>query len=1148
MARSRIIAGKAVIIIEAQDLVNKSLGKIRNNLHRFSNEVGKIGEGLFRTGFFGALGSGLVVNSFIKFDDAMRTLRVNLDLFGKSAQQVDSVMKPLEERIRSLAKITPFNPTEVANAAATLAKGGFNPQEILDSLQAVLDLARATDSELGASTTHLINAMRTFGIETKYAGEIASQFVRGARKGTLEIDDLATALKYSGSTADNLGVSFQKMIAFFDVLSTRGLAGSIAGTSLNTALSQLTKKAEELAAVGDIQLVVGIDKDGNEALDVLKSLENLFEYAESLSFVKQQTLFQDIFNLRGARVIPALRKDLGLINKLTEEIANSKDEARQASQIKDAGPGGALRQLISTLQDLDIELGKTTEKPFIKISAVLKGLLTELGRIAALNPAITSLVILSPGILLAAGAGMIVLAKGLRLAAYSAGALKGALGPIGRLLSKGTVGQITALSRLRKATPGAIGAITSTIGSAKNKVVSGVSSAASKLAARREATLARRALLASNQRNAVLALKREADATKLITAAKTNLVRANVKVASSIKQVNVAQARNTSLLANNAQKIKAAQKAEQVRVAEGIAAKARSSARLKIDSLIADRARVRQSIAGKTASKFELDALRFRESGITKEIALARQRAKEIRPVLGRVGVTQETVARLKQRSVLLAKQAKLEKVGVALSKGKSAIEGRYVRQLTKGQDVLLSANKAKQAIQAIDLPRKKPRNILGGIKSGANAAAGGVNAFLEAPLATIKKMNSIASTGFKGAKGFSLIAATKSIATFGTVFKTVFTGIRRVFSAGGLTTILEVLLLFGDKIPIVRNALAALGQGFSNAFKQIGDIVKYATGPLELFKASIEAFVAGNSKLGVQGLLFGFSSLAAIIGNQLSAAWNKFKESIAPVYDFIVGLFNVIDLTIKSIVESISQIIGSGFNTLSQLTDSVFGQTDFTVGDSGNAAKSIVEALAKFIPSLFNWIAAFAVEFNSITQQFLVGLEYVFTRVNPYTTTNRENTDARIEGIKLEAALRQKILKKNLEETKKGITKSFNESSVDTSKANAAKAIEDSKLEREKSLANAEYVRQQLAQKQIKQQKEQGNFDQGITPGNIQEIPAVKAMLQIVDALVGSVQSTRGNVLRKGKPIDEKQLEEQQKQTVLLQKIAENDGILLPP
>ena len=1121
MARSRIIAGKAVIIIEAQDLVNKTLGKIRGNLHRFSNEVGKIGEGLFRTGFFGAIGSGLVVNSFIKFDDAMRTLRVNLDLFGKSAQQVDRVMRPLEERIRSLAKTTPFNPTEVAGAAATLAKGGFNPQEILDSLQAVLDLARATDSELGSSTTYLINALRTFGIETKYAGEIASQFVRGARKGTLEIEDLATALKYSGSTADNLGVSFQKMIAFFDVLSTRGLAGSIAGTSLNTALSQLTKKAEELAALGDIQLVVGIDKDGNEALDVLKSLENLFKYADTLPFVKQQTLFQDVFNLRGARVIPGIRKGLSEINALTESIANAGDEARVASQIKDAGAGGAFRQLLSTLQDLNIELGKTTEQPFIKITAVIKGLLAELGKVATLNPVLTSLVILSPGILLAAGAGMIALAKGLRLAAYSAGALKSALGPIGRLFSKGTVGQLTALSQLRKATPGGIGAITGAIGSAKNTVVSKVSSASANLAARREATRARRALLASNQRNAVLALKREADATKLITAAQRNQVSSKAKLASSIKQVNVAQARNNSLLADNVQKIKAAQKVEQVRVAEGIATRARASSRLKIDSLIADRARIRQSIAGKTSSKFELDALRFREAGITKEISLARQRAKAIRPVLQPVGVTQETVERLKQRSVLLAKQAKLERVGVALTKGKAAIEGRYVRQLTKGQDVLLSANKAKQAIQAIDLPRKNPINVLGELKSGLGAA-----------------------------KGFSLATATKSIATFGTVFKTVFTGIRRVFSTTGLLTVLEVLILFGDKIPIVKDALAALGSGFSNAFKQIGDIAKYATGPLALLKASIDAFVADRADLGVSGLLSAFSSLASIIGNQLIAAWNKFKEAIAPVYDFVVGLFNVIDLTVKSIIESISTALGSTLNVLSTGFDSLFGTASIEGSSSLSIAKSIVEAIAKLIPSLFNWIASFTVSFNSASEQFIIRLENALSNLNPFNdqTVSNNLADARLKEVRSEAALRQQTLRKNLEETTKGISEAFNTSSLEASKANAAAAIEASKKERDKSLADAQAIREQLARKTIEEQKQAANFNQEITPAKLLENPMVKAMLTIADALVGSAQSTSGNILRKGKPIDEKQLEEQQKQTALLKKIAENDGILLPP
>ena len=281
MARSRIIAGKAVIIIEAQDLVNKTLGKIRGNLHRFSNEVGKIGEGLFRTGFFGAIGSGVIVSSFVKFDDAMRTLRVNLDLFGKSATEVDSVLKPLEARIRSLAKTTPFSPTQVAGAATELAKGGFNPKQIIDSLQAVLDLSRATNTELSQSSEFVVRTLTTYGIATENAAEVVSQLVRSARKGTLGIEDLEAALRYSSGTADNLGISLQKMLAIFTTLSNKGLVGSLAGTSTNAAISNLVKKAEELRDIGAIEIVTGIREDGRKALDLIKTLENLFRYAET---------------------------------------------------------------------------------------------------------------------------------------------------------------------------------------------------------------------------------------------------------------------------------------------------------------------------------------------------------------------------------------------------------------------------------------------------------------------------------------------------------------------------------------------------------------------------------------------------------------------------------------------------------------------------------------------------------------------------------------------------------------------------------------------------------------------------------------------------------------------------------------------------
>jgi len=1138
MARTRIIAGKAVIIIEAQDLVNKTLGKIRGNLHRFSNEVGKIGEGLFRTGFFGALGSGAVINSFVKFDDAMRTLRVNLDLFGKSNKEVEATLAPLEARIRSLAQTTPFNPTQVAQAATELAKGGFNPQQIEKALQAVLDLARATNTELGFSAEFVVRTLTTYGIATEKAAEVVSQLVRASRKGTLGIEDLEAAMRYSSGTADTLGVSLQKMLAIFTVLSNRGLVGSIAGTSTNTAFSQLVKKAQELKDIGKIELVTGIRKDGREALDVISSLQNLFKFAETLPFTEQQTLFQDIFNLRGARSVSAVRKEIDNIKQLSGFIADANDEARVAAKIQDAGIGGSLRRLVSTIQELGIALGQTVEKPVINIANTIKGLLVELNKLATLNPALTSLVILSPGILLAAGAGMIVLAKGLRVAAYSAGLLKAGLAPLSKFLAKGTVQQITtasiALQRAR--------------GPSKAPVITRrASQAAATGVAASSARQANRLLLAQNQRNAVLAIQRRAKAEDLLNKAEKVKAASNAKLASSIKQVNVAQTRNSAALKENASRIWDQQRAEKNRVralaitaaktkqadlaqaAIDIAAGKRALARQQIDKLVADRQLIRQNITGSATTKFEIESLRLREEGLTQEIALARKRASSIRPiefqtpkvVVPATKATTETNKLLAQRAVLLNKQTKLDTVATALTKGKTIVEARYIKQLTQGQDLLISSAKAQQAVQKITLTQR----------------ATGIG----------KTLSALGTSGGKGLVSFgrNILFAGKGLLTF------LNTARRAVFSVGGITTILEVLILFGDKIPGVNTALAGLGQGFSNAFKAIGNIAKFAAGPIALFKASIEAFNADRSDLGVKGLATAFTSLIGIIGNQLVAAWNRFKEAIAPVYDFVVGLFNVVDTTVRSIVESVSAVIGAAVATQSRLSESLTG---FNFAEGGTSIlsgiRTVAESIAKFIPSLFNWIAQFAVTFSEESQKFLVALEYTFNRLDP--RQNQDTTETlrktQLADIESGAKLARRKLELNLEQTLQNITRAFNSSSVVASGRNADRSRNRSA----QISANSQTLAQQILAEIRKavapvtgRQQGPNPFDQSITPQrNPLANQSVQAMKLIADALVGSVQSTRGNLLRGGVSIEEKQLEEQKKTNEILRAQARDQGI----
>lgn len=996
MARSRIIAGKAVIIIEAQDLVNKTLGKLRSNLHRFSNEVGKIGEGLFRTGFFGALGSGAVINSFVKFDDAMRTLRVNLDLFGKSSREVEETLAPLEARIRSLAQTTPFNPTQVAQAATELAKGGFDPKQIEKALQAVLDLARATNTELGFSAEFVVRTLTTYGIATENAAEVVSQLVRASRKGTLGIEDLEAAMRYSSGTADTLGVSLQKMLAIFTVLSNRGLVGSIAGTSTNTAFSQLVKKAQELKDIGKIELVTGFRKDGREALDVISSLENLFKFAETLRFTEQQTLFQDVFNLRGARSVSAIRREIDNIKKLTGFIADANDEARVAAEIQDAGIGGSLRRLVSTIQELGIALGQTVEKPVVNIANTIKGLLTELNKLATLNPTLTSLVILSPGILLAAGAGMIVLAKGLRVAAFSAGLLKAGLAPLSRFLAKGTVGQITTASRglnaLRSVSAAGFG----------GKIYKGMESL-------------------SNRLNTLPPILKQV--IRLFTSLSF--------LTASFAFPGLGQLTKTTLILTSLRSIKQA-----------------------------------------IAAIYSQTALFVRGGGLYNMM----MRATNVKnPFIG---------------------------LGAALKGVATYING-------------IKSSLARGNLAAALNP--KPLLVIRGLFASTNLPRFGL------ALSNVTK---------------SITTAARGLLAFGSIF-------RRVFSLTGLTTIIEILILFGDKIPGVNTALASLGKGFSNAFKEISKVGALVSGPLSLFRASIEAFNAGDSEAGVQGLFDSFSSLASIIGNQLVAAWNRFKEAIAPTVDLVSGLFRVISAIVDSLGSSIGVIIASGVRTLNALA----GGNEIT-GGASKGVNAIIEGMALLTIKLFNWIAEFAVTFNQVSQLFIADIERVFTKLNPFNNANKADAlfEARQGQINAEAKVDFRILKDNLAKNSLAIINAF-QSSKEISKSNAEAAINRASAASQTAFINAGATLM-AAYEAANPKPTPGTttgFPQGIDPTPLDN-PAVKAMQLIADALVGSVQSTRRNLLRTGKPIEEKQLEEQKRTNELLEKQLKDQGVLFAP
>ncbi len=137
-----LLAGYAFVKITMDDAeLKKGLESAQKKLRNFtasidawSNQMAAIAPVL------GAAFDG-VVRSFAAFDDQMRMVQAFANATGRDLEK-------LTELARTLGRETSFTAAQVASGMAELGKSGFNPDEIQSSIRPMMDLARATGTDL----------------------------------------------------------------------------------------------------------------------------------------------------------------------------------------------------------------------------------------------------------------------------------------------------------------------------------------------------------------------------------------------------------------------------------------------------------------------------------------------------------------------------------------------------------------------------------------------------------------------------------------------------------------------------------------------------------------------------------------------------------------------------------------------------------------------------------------------------------------------------------------------------------------------------------------------------------------------------------------------------------------------------------------
>ncbi len=271
----------------------------------------------------------------------------------------------LEAEALRLGSTTKFTATEAANAMEIMAKAGFTNKEILAGVGGVLNAAAASGLEMGEVADHVSNVLKGMGLAASDASRVADVLALASSRTNSSIGTLGESMRNVASTARQLGVPLEEVVAGVALLQDVGLDASVAGSAMNTMLTKLAAPTagmqKQLKKLG-----VAFKDDTGNMLPFTEVLANISKAAKGAGGnMDQVALLADLVGLRGQKAAANL-KDLfeaGKLQSLTTELQNAEGAAEKMAQLRMQNLKGDLTLLGSAVDGLSVALFNTEAGP-----------------------------------------------------------------------------------------------------------------------------------------------------------------------------------------------------------------------------------------------------------------------------------------------------------------------------------------------------------------------------------------------------------------------------------------------------------------------------------------------------------------------------------------------------------------------------------------------------------------------------------------------------------------------------------------------------------------------------------------------------------------------------------------------------------------
>lgn len=350
-------------------------------LERVSEKLRGIGEGFQTLGdamqplSTAMIGLGTVAGkTAMDFEDAMAKVQATS---GVSAEELEI----LEQKARQIGSTTQLSATQGAEALLLLAQAGYDTEQSLTMVDAVVNLAIANEMDLARATEIVTASMNAYGWELDRTQELTDILSAVSRASSTDVGEIGEAFRTVAPTANALGFEVADVSMVLGLMANNAIHGAEAGNGLKSILSSLVKPTENGAkALKELGVEVA-DSQGNMK-DLDEIIVGLQEAFKRLSEEEQAQIATTLVGkMQMSKFLAIVNSGGDDVDKLSEAISNCTGLTEEMRDTMENTSGGAWREFQSTMEETAIIVGDKLLPHFVNVLEKISDLAIKFGEL-----------------------------------------------------------------------------------------------------------------------------------------------------------------------------------------------------------------------------------------------------------------------------------------------------------------------------------------------------------------------------------------------------------------------------------------------------------------------------------------------------------------------------------------------------------------------------------------------------------------------------------------------------------------------------------------------------------------------------------------------------------------------------------------------